>query len=82
MWVYTIKLLLIEISIHTGNIGSDVQSAWTLWRSVHTPWTSERIIPRIGLALGQKGHNIYLSLKGAMSRAKVYCSNKLFALVY
>ena len=34
---YTIKLLLTEISVHTGNICSDVQGAWTSLRSVNTP---------------------------------------------
>ena len=35
--MYTIKLLLTEISVHTGNICSDIQGAWTSLRSVHTP---------------------------------------------
>ena len=34
---YTIKLLLTEISVHTGNIRSDIEGAWTSLRSVHTP---------------------------------------------
>ena len=34
---YTIKLLLTEILVHTGNICFDVQGAWTSLRSVHTP---------------------------------------------
>ena len=34
---YTIKLLLTETSVHTGNICSDIQGAWTSLRSVHTP---------------------------------------------
>ena len=34
---YTIKLLLTEISVHTGSTCSDIQGAWTSLRSVHTP---------------------------------------------
>ena len=50
--MYTIKLLLTEISVHTGNICSDIQGAWTSLRSVHTPWMSEQIFPRMDLELG------------------------------
>ena len=32
--------------------------------------------------LGKKGVNLFDSLKGAMSRVKVYCGNELFALVW
>ena len=49
---YTIKLLLTEISVHTGNICSEIQGAWTSLRSVHTPWMSEQIFPRMDLELG------------------------------
>ena len=49
---YTIKLLLTEISFHTGNICSDIQGAWTSLRSVHTPWMSEQIFPRMDIELG------------------------------
>ena len=35
--MYTIKLLLTEISVHTGNICPDIQGARTSLRSVHTP---------------------------------------------
>ena len=49
--MYTIKLLLTEISVHTGNICSDIQGAWTSLRSVHTPWMSEQIFPRMDLEL-------------------------------
>ena len=37
LYGYAIKLLLTEILVHTGNIFSDVQGAWTSLRSVHTP---------------------------------------------
>ena len=30
--MYTIKLLLTEISVHTGNICSDIQGTWTSLR--------------------------------------------------
>ena len=40
--MYTIKLLLTEISVHTGNICSDIQGAWTSLCSVHTPWMLEQ----------------------------------------
>ena len=35
--MYTVKLLLTEILVHTGNICSDIQGVWTSLRSVHTP---------------------------------------------
>ena len=41
--MYTIRLLLAEISVHTGNTCSDIQGAWTSLRSVNTPWMSEEI---------------------------------------
>ena len=47
--MYTIKLLLTEISVHMGNICSDIQGAWTSLRSVHTPGMSEQIFPRMDL---------------------------------
>ena len=34
---YTIKLLLTQITVHTGNICSDIQRAWASLRSVQTP---------------------------------------------
>ena len=34
---YTLKLLLTEIAVHTGNICSDLQDACTLLRLVHMP---------------------------------------------
>ena len=49
---YTIKLLLIKISVHTGNICSDIQGAWTSLRSVHAACMSEQIFPRIDIELG------------------------------
>ena len=49
---YTIKLLLTEISVHTGNICSDIQGAWTSLSSVNTPGMSEQIFPRMDLELG------------------------------
>ena len=47
--MYTIKLISTEISVHAGNICSDVQGAWTSPRSVNTPWTSEQIFTRMDL---------------------------------
>ena len=37
LYGYKIKLLLTEILVHTGNICSDFQGAWTSLHSVHTP---------------------------------------------
>ena len=42
-----IDLILTEISVHTGNICSDIPGAWTSLHSVHTPWMSEQIFCRI-----------------------------------
>ena len=45
-------ITLTEISVHTGNICSDIQGAWTSLRSVYTPWMSEQIFPCMDLDLG------------------------------
>ena len=55
--MFPIKLLLTEISVHTGNICSDIQGALTLLRSVHIRlecqnkhflvWTSSSVKKRI-----------------------------------
>ena len=49
--MYTIKLLLNENSVHTGNISSDIQGAWTSLRSVYMPSMSEQIFPHMDLEL-------------------------------
>ena len=49
---YLITPVLTEILVHTGNICSDIQGAWTSLRSVHTPLMSEQIFSRMDLELG------------------------------
>ena len=46
------KLLSTEIPVHTGNICSDTEGAWTSLRLVHTPWISEQIFFRMDLEFG------------------------------
>ena len=37
--MYTIKLLLTESSVHTGNIGFDAEGAWIIRTNISAFWT-------------------------------------------